>query len=335
MAEDVAIGPEVRGERNVCRLWDLARLPDFRKAGHDGHGRLILGLAETLADPDARLGDAAMGKRLEALAQTRGEIANLQQRLAAIRTWTYAAHREDWLENPAHWREKTRQIEDELSDALHQALTARFVDKRTTALLAGLNKDVALVTEIDTEGEITVEGHVVGRLKGLSFEPASTARTLEGRAVRGAAASALKPILARRLSEISTAPDTAFALTEAGGVLYGGELIARLVKGPDWLTPRTELIGGEDAEDAQREAALKRVSEWSGAEIARRLPTHYGLRHGEAAKPLEGLARGIAFRIVESGAAVDLRQDDPGHRIEAAQRDALRTAGIRAGRVAA
>ena len=335
MAEDVAIGPEVRGERKVRRLWDLARLPDFRKAGHDGHGRLILGLAETLADPDTRLGDAAMGKRLEALSQTRGEIANLQQRLAAIRTWTYAAHREDWLENPAHWREKTRQIEDELSDALHQALTARFVDKRTTALLAGLNKDVALVTEIDTEGEITVEGHVVGRLKGLSFEPASTARTLEGRAVRGAAASALKPILARRLSEITTAPDTAFALTEAGGVLYAGELIARLVKGPDWLTPRAELIGGEDAEDAQLEAALKRVSEWIGAEIARRLPTHFGLRHGEAAKPLEGLARGIAFRIVESGAAVDLRQDDPGHRIEAAQREALRAAGIRAGRVAA
>lgn len=335
MAEDAAIGPQVRGERAVRRLWDLARLPDFRKAGHEGHARLVLGLAETLADPDARLGDTGMAKRLEALAQTRGDIASLQQRLAAIRTWTYAAHREDWLENPGYWREKTRTIEDELSDALHEALTARFVDKRTTALMAGLSKDVALVSEIDTGGEITVEGHVVGRLKGLSFEPASTARTLEGRAVRGAAASALKPILARRLTEIATAPDTAFSLTEAGGVQYGGELIARLARGPDWLTPRCELVGGEEAEEAQREAALKRVSEWIGAEIGRRLPTHFGLRHGEAGNGLEGLARGIAFRIVETGAAVDLRGDEPSHRIEAAQREALRAVGVRAGRVAA
>ncbi|MEL6569407.1 MAG: helicase-related protein, partial [Pseudomonadota bacterium] len=173
MAEDEMIGPDVRGERKIRRLWDLARLPDFRRAGRDGHGRLVLGLAETLADPDARLGDAAMEKRMEALSQARGDIASLQQRLAAIRTWTYAAHREDWLENPARWREKTRQVEDALSDALHAALTARFVDKRTTALLAGMQKDDALVSEIDSAGEISVEGHVVGRLNGLTFEPAT------------------------------------------------------------------------------------------------------------------------------------------------------------------
>ena len=100
MAEDEAIGPEVRGEKNVRRLWDLARLPDFRKAGFEGHGRLVLGLAETLMDPDARLGDEAMDKRLEALSTTAGDIAQLQQRLAMIRTWTYISFRDDWLDNP-------------------------------------------------------------------------------------------------------------------------------------------------------------------------------------------------------------------------------------------
>ncbi|MCA8905734.1 MAG: helicase, partial [Hyphomonas sp.] len=100
-----------------------------------------------------------------------GDIARLQQRLAAIRTWTYAANRPDWLADPPYWQEKTREIEDALSDALHEALTARFVDRRTTALLASLKKEDALVTDLTPEGDVTVEGHVVGRLKGLTFEP--------------------------------------------------------------------------------------------------------------------------------------------------------------------
>lgn len=335
MAEDAAVGPEVRGHRQVHRLWDLARLPDFRKAGPEGHARLVLGLAETLADPDARLGDAGMAKRLDALAASRSDIASLQQRLAAIRTWSYAAQREDWLENPALWREKTREVEDVLSDALHDALTARFVDRRTTVLMAGLMRQEALVSEVGSEGEVTVEGHLVGRLHGLSFEPASTARTLEGKAVRGAALAALRPILARRLSEIATAPDTAFSLSETGAILYGGEAVARLAKGHDWLSPRVELIGGEEAEDAACAAARARLSQWIEAEIGRRLPTHHGLKVGKAADGLAGLARGIAFRVMETGAAVDLRGDDPSHRIEAAEREALKAIGLRVGRVAA
>ncbi|HBT37322.1 MAG TPA: helicase, partial [Hyphomonas sp.] len=174
------------GAREVRRLWDLARLPDFRKAGPEGHARLVLGLAETLANPDARLADKGLERRLDDLSSTQGDIAKLQQRLANIRTWTYAAHRPDWLENPEKWQDRTREIEDSLSDALHEALTARFVDRRTTALLASLKKEDALVTELTPEGDVRVEGHVVGRLKGLTFEPVLDARTLEGKAVRSA-----------------------------------------------------------------------------------------------------------------------------------------------------
>ena len=102
-----------------------------------------------------------------------------------------------------------------------------------------------------------------------------------------------------------------------------------------WLAPRVELIGGGEADDNSRIAAQARLQTWIEAEIARKLPSHHGLRHGEAAKTLEGLARGLAFRIMETGAAIDLREDDPGHRIEAEQREALRAVGIRAGRVSA
>lgn len=335
MAEDAGIGPDIRGERQVRRLWDLARLPDFRKSGHEGHGRLVLGLAETLADPDARLGDTAMEKRMDNLEANVPDIASLQHRLAMIRTWTYAAHREDWLENPGYWRDKTREIEDRLSDALHAALTLRFVDRRTTALLAGLKREDLLLTELSETGDVTVEGHVVGRLVGLHFEPASTAKTLEGKAVRSAAVSALGPILAERLTEIAGAASDVFALSDAGNVTWKGEEIARLKPGPDWLAPRLELIGAEDAEAQRREAALKRIEEWLGEEMKRVLPTHAKLKAGETGDGLQGMARGLAFRLLESGAAIDLREESPPPHVSREEREALKVAGLRTGRVAA
>lgn len=334
MSEDGAIGPDVAGDRKVRRLWDLARLPDFRKAGPEGHGRLVLGLAATLADPDARLSDAGLDRRMEDLASTSGDIAKLQQRLAAIRTWTYAAHRPDWLENPAYWQQRTREIEDSLSDALHEALTARFVDRRTTALLASLRKEDALVTELTPEGDVTVEGHIVGRLRGLSFEPVLDARTLEGKAVRGAALAAIRPLLSQRLNEIAGAPSDAFKLTEAAEIDFRDAPVARLMRGADWISPRLELIGALEMDAAERQPALARLEDWLKGEIARLLPTHAKLARGEAGAALEGMARGLAFRILESGAAVDLRTDDPPPRITPEQREALKAAGIRAGRVA-
>jgi ATP-dependent RNA helicase SUPV3L1/SUV3 len=335
MSEDAGIGPHVSGERKVRRLWDLARLPDFRKAGPEGHGRLVLGLAETLADPDARLSDEGLERRMEDLASTRGDIAKLQQRLAAIRTWTYAAHRPDWLENPTYWQERTREIEDSLSDALHEALTARFVDRRTTALLASLRKEDALVTELTPDGDVTVEGHIVGRLRGLTFEPVVDTRTLEGKAVRGAALAAIRPLLSQRLAEIASAPAEAFRLTEAAEIEFRGAPVARLAKGPQWMQPRLELLGAVEAELSERQPALARIEGWVRAEIGRLLPTHAGLAYAKSSETLEGVLRGLAFRILESGAAVDLRADEHSPRLSPEQREALKAVGVRAGRVAA
>jgi ATP-dependent RNA helicase SUPV3L1/SUV3 len=289
MAEDGAIGPNVTGQARVRRLWDLARLPDFRKAGPEGHARLVLGLAETLADPDARLSDAGLERRLDDLSGTGGGIAKLQQQLANIRTWTYAAHRPDWLENPAKWQDRTREIEDTLSDALHTALTARFVDRRTTALLASLRKEDALVTDLTPDGDVTVEGHLVGRLKGLTFEPVLDARTLEGKAVRGAALAAIRPMLVERLGQIAGAPVGAFSLNDEGNIEFGGHPIARLTKGGDWMSPGVELIGASEVEPGERAAALMRASDWLKHEMSRVLPTHWKLRHEKAGDAREAL----------------------------------------------
>lgn len=325
----------VKGEARVRRLWDLCRLPDFRKAGPEGHFRLVQSLSEHLAAPEARLSDQAMENRMERLSKAEGDIPALQQKLAAIRTWTYAAYRDDWLENPEIWREKARLIEDKLSDALHEALTARFVDRRTTALLAGLEKDHALMTDLTPDGEIKVEGHVVGHLKGLTFQADTTARTLEGKAVRNAALSALTPILIQRLGEITAAADEAFSLSDASEIVYAGHPIGKLIKGHDWLGPICELMGAGEMPAEAKGPALMRLQAWLNGYVAKTLPAHTRLKSGEGQEGLEGHAKGIAFRIMESGAAIDLRGDDPSLRVEAEHRETLKALGLRSGRLAA
>lgn len=335
MAEDGAVGPDIRGERRVARVWDLARLPDFRKAGHEGHGRLVLGLAETLADPDARLSNDMLNQRLTALDMTVGDIALLQQRLAMIRTWTYVAFRSDWLDHPQIWRERTREIEDRLSDALHEALTQRFVDRRTTALIAGLKREDILATEVSDTGDVSIEGHSVGKLVGLTFVPDTNASTLEGKTVRNAAITALEPIIAERLKAIAGAPETALDINSDGQIAWNGVGVARLFSGPHWLAPSAKLIGGESAEAHQQDAATTRLNEWLGGEIAKRLPTHFKLKFSPDDLALEGASRGLAFRLLESGAAIDLREDDRSLHPGPEDRAKLKEAGIRAGRLAA
>ncbi len=335
MAEDSVVGPDVRGERRVRRLWDLARLPDFRKAGHEGHGRLVLGLAETLSDPDARLGDQAMDERLKVLDNMIGDIGLLQQRLAMIRTWTYASFSGDWLENPAYWRERTRDIEDRLSDALHDALTQRFVDRRTTALIAGLKREDLLSTDVSETGEVTIEGHVVGRLAGLTFIPDESGSALEGKTLRSAAMQALEPVIAERLKAISGTPESGFSINGTAQIVWNDAPVAQLNAGPHWLAPSAKLIGGQDAEQHQQEAASARLNEWLGAEIQKRLPTHFKLKFSTDEAALDGLARGLAFRLVETGAACDLRGEDRALLPGPEDRNKLKEAGVRSGRIAA
>ncbi len=335
MAMDTDVTTLVDTPRHVKRLWDLCCLPDFRRSGAEGHLRVVQNLFSVLYDPDARLSCDWMERELKKLRSTEGDLDVLQNRLAAIRTWTYAANRSDWVEKAESWRGQTREIEDLLSDALHERLTQRFVDKRTTALMRGLSGEDTLEAGFGENGEITIEGHVVGRLEGLVFHPVTDARTVEGKAVRNAAVQALGPILTQRLTDISTALPNAFGLNDYAQITFDGHPIARVIKGHDWLSPRTELIGADETPTELREQARKRTQDWLIDYAERQLPAMTALKKQLNTIELPGSARGLAYRVLEAGSAVDLRQDDPPPRLSAEEREALKGWGIRAGRVAA
>ncbi len=339
--------PEVRkaavSAAHVRRLWDLCTLPDFRKHGEDGHIRLVSSLAEKLMQPDARIKDEWMFKQVERLDATEGDIDTLQNRLAQIRTWTYAANRSDWLENAATWRERTRDIEDRLSDALHEGLMQRFVDRRTSALLKALHSEDEIAPVLEADGRVLVEGHEVGQLAGLTFVPDSTANSLEGRAVRNAAVKALGPVIEQRLAGIGSAEGGAFSLDHQGAhIVFEGAAIAVLEKGHDWLAPGVKLLGADDADAGLRTRALDRVQAWFDHHARQVLAPAFALKTALDGKDLSGLARGLVFQLLETGAAIDRRSGGRGvpsaladARISSEEREALKAAGVRCGRVAA
>src|SRR5690606_32322778 len=169
--------------------------------------------ASTILTQKGRDPSNSVRAEFEMLDLASGVLDVRQSRLAHIRTWTYAASRADWLEDAEDWRAKTREVEDKLSDALHEALTQRFIDRRTSALLKGLKREDALLAGITEDGEVSVEGHFVGQLDGLEFKPdPRTSSGLEGKAVRNAALRALRPEVSRRLAQIAHASDEEITL---------------------------------------------------------------------------------------------------------------------------
>ena len=174
----------------IERLWEVCQVPDYRKISPAAHAELAVTLygflmREGTIPPDWFAGQVAQADR------TDGDIDTLANRIAHIRTWTFAANRPDWLADPEHWQGITRGVEDRLSDALHERLAERFVDRRTSVLMRRLRENTMLETEITKSGEVVVEGHPIGRLAGFQFAADSASAGPEGKALRAAAQKAL------------------------------------------------------------------------------------------------------------------------------------------------
>lgn len=320
----------------VRRLWDLCQLPEFRRVPLDEHVALVESLGRHLLDNSTgRLPDHWFARRVAEVDRTDGDIEQLQQRLATIRVWTYAANRADWVEDAEGWRGRTRLVEDRLSDTLHERLMQRFIDRRTSALLKGLKREAAMAVEVSPEGEVTFEGHHLGRLTGLQFAPDPEARGLEERALRNAALQALRPELAARLLALVNAPDGELMLSDAGTVDWRGTPVARLVARQPLLTPKATLLGGELGPDELRRQAGVRVDTWLAAMVARELAPLAALRAASESEELKGLARGVAFRLAEAGGVmdrIDLETDLAA--LSQDERAGLRKLGVRFGRAA-
>ena len=330
LSSDATVADRARDRSALIRLWDACQTPDFRKTTLEDHLRLTRTLFDHLSGELGRIPDDWMAAQLAQVDRTDGEIDALSSRLAGVRTLAYVANRPDWLADPAHWQGRTRALEDRLSDTLHEKLMARFVDRRTSALIRGLGQGADLLAGVADDGAVTVEGHIVGRLRGLAFEAVRGAGALERKALRAAAERAVAPEIARRLGRLAADPDEAFALAPDGTVLWRAEAAAVLA-GDRPFAPRVRLLA-QSGPAAVRERAARRLEAFLAAEAGRRLPALRALEAAVASGRLKGLPRGLAYQLIESGGV--LRRAGLGAELRSlsqAERRALRTLGVRIG----
>lgn len=281
--------------RAVRLLWDICQVPDFRNISAGEHAGLLSKLFEFLTDT-GRIPDDWLATHIRRIDRSDGDIDTLSKRLAFIRTWTYVSQRKTWLEDQDHWQGETRAVEDRLSEALHQALTKRFVDRRTSVLLRRLKQKESLVAKVNDKGEVEVEGQFVGKLSGFRFRQDSNATPEEAKTLRAAGMAALQPEFMLRADRFYNAPDTEIDFTEQGGLMWGEHAVGKLVKGADALSPAIEVFVDDEAGTDVAEKVSRRLGHFIERKIKAQFEPLLALKNDEA---ITGMARGVAFRIVE------------------------------------
>jgi len=328
LSRDDAVMELCADERAVERLWDVCALPDYRKIAPAQHADIISSIFLDLVRA-GHVDEDFMAEQVRRADRTDGEIDTLSHRIAQIRTWTYVSHQPGWLADPGHWKERTRQIEDKLSDALHERLTKRFVDRRTSVLMKRLKENMTMEAEISPSGDVSVEGHHIGKLDGFRFTADQNAQGEDAKAVKGAAQKALASEFDTRAERFAASPNGDLAIGTDGLVRWLGAPVGSLAAGEDWLSPRLILLADEQLSGP----ALDKVRARAERFVTFHIETHLKpLTDLKKADELSGIARGIAFRLIENFGIVQRR--DIAADIKALDQDgraALRRYGVRFG----
>ena len=280
----------------VDLLWECCQIPDYRDISPAQHGEIITRIYTDLR-ADGRIEADWIAEQVSFCDNTSGDIDTLSNRIRQIRTWTFVANRRNWLEDPAHWREKTRDIEDRLSDALHEKLTQRFVDRRTSVLIRHLRDRLMALPEINDRGEVSLEGHLIGSIQGFRFTLARSDGEGDAKGLSGAASQVIAPEIRNRAERLAGAPNEEFILSTDGFLRWKGEIVANLAEGDALLAPRLIILADESLNGVELERVQERLNLWLRHAVNTLLESVIAL-----AEPadLEGAARGIAFRLSEN-----------------------------------
>ena len=315
-------GPSVR------LLWDVCRVPDFRGISPGEHASLLTRLFTDLHQT-GHVDESWLALQIARIDRPDGDIDTLSKRLAYIRTWTYVAQRKGWVRDDSHWRDATRAVEDRLSDALHGALTQRFVDRRTSVLLRRLNQKEKLLADVNDKGEVTVEGEFVGKLEGFRFRMDKTGSPDAAKTLRQASVQALVPQFHLLADRFYNAPDPEIDFTEQGGLMWGDAAVGKLVKGDDIYKPVVEAFVDDEAGADVAAKVQRRLQHFIDRKIAAGFEPLLGLKNDET---LEGAAKGFAYRMAEGFGIIPRGEvADEVKALDQDARGALRKHGIRFG----
>lgn len=297
----------IRHPVDVARLWEAACLPDFRQMGEEHHSRFVASLWQCLGQNARVIPQGVYASELARLDNIQGDVDTLSARIAAVRTWTYIAHRSDWLANPPAMAERARALEEKLSDALHDALRQRFVDKRTSMLLRKGAKDVGLLpVEIQADNRVLVDGEDIGTLQGFAFRVDPAAKASDRKLLLAAAERHLAAILRQKAKDVVMAEDSEFSLAADGegkpAIFWKGDLLGALTKGRTLLQPAftpVKAVSGLEG-DALRDITT-RAEGWIEAQLAKAMGGIVGLLELAQQADVDGNVRALAVRLADEG----------------------------------
>ena len=297
LARDPATRDLAKSKKDVERLWEVCQIPDYRNISNSEHASIVSRIYQYLQIGDRVIDEDWFVRQLKFCENTAGDLDTLSNRISHIRTWTFVANRPDWLKAPLYWQSYAREIEDKLSDALHERLTQRFIDRRTSVLMKRLAQKEELMSTVEEDGAIHVEGEYIGRIKGFLFVPDGATEGAEARALKAAAMSAVAAEITARAKAVAASADTDLKLTRDGQIVWNHAPVGKLEPGASLLKPRASVVAGDQLSGAEREEVQARLQKFTDRHIATVLEPLVKLEEGEG---LEGMSRGLAFRLVET-----------------------------------
>ena len=312
----------------VRLLWEVCRVPDYRKVMHDHHVRLLAHIFRHLAGPQMRLPEDWVHRSITRLNRSGGDIDLLMSRIAHIRTWTYISHRSDWVADHAGLREEARAIEDRLSDALHERLIQRFVDRRMAFVARRLGQGQTLDSHVDDDGHIIVEGESTDCLQGFRLmRPPRKGQALD-RVLAGEARRVAAREVGCRVEELVAGGAGCLEVDNALVVRWRGDPVARLASGRSIVEPAFVVIASDILTDSDTRRIRVAIEGWFAGRLATSLKPLLALADGR----FTGAARGIAFQLVEGlGVSTERTCLDLVNGLDAIDRRQLTKLGVRFG----
>ena len=229
----------------IKTLWECCQIPDFSKKAYGNHIEVVKKVFEFLTSKSRNVTNDYMKKQLDHLDKYDGNIDTLTNRISNVRTWSYVANKKGWVNNSDYWIERTKYMEDKLSDKLHEELMKSFVDKRISVLSRSLKEDITLGTEIKNENDVIIDGQYMGKLKGMKLDLDLKSGSLKTdiKSLKKAARQAIAPELMRRTNKIIKSD--IFELNDNYKIYWMGNPIAYIYPGKDYLNPKLELVVDE------------------------------------------------------------------------------------------
>ncbi len=253
----------ILNEKNSLEIiWECCQIPDFVKHTYGHHLEVVSKIFGFLTSGKKKVLNKYMKKQLNSLDKLEGNVDSISNRIANVRTWSYVSNKKGWVENQDYWIERTKILEDKLSDRLHEELTKSFIDKRASILARGLKQDIDLKTEITDQKNVLIDGQYIGELKGLKLNLDLKIDSLDTdiKSLKKASRQGVGPELVKRINQIINS--NILKLKEDFKIYWGNDPIAYLTPGKNYLEPNLNLIADDILEFENRNRLQIHLEQW-------------------------------------------------------------------------